>query len=145
MARAYNYATYADIEAHISQFTVTASSRPNASQADRYITDVSDRLDSKLATLDYSVPVATGATQAFDLVNSWTAVGAAMFCAAALPHGSDGKHLEFLERQWTAILTDLDQGNVRLPGVAKDSTTSLPRYASVPTGGSAYFTRDFSV
>ena len=143
MARDYAYASVGDVALHVAVASWTASSRPNATQVHNYLLDVSDQLDSKLAALNYSVPVATGATQAFNLVNAWAAVGGAMFAVAALPQGDKGVHLPFLERRWTSILTMLDEGNLTLPGVDKDSTTGRVRFGTPDAcaGASPYFTR----
>jgi hypothetical protein len=145
MARAYSYASTTDVQLHVSVATYTASSRPNLTQVGKFIDDAANTIDSKLAALNFSTPVATGATQAFELLRTWNGVGAAMYAVAALPQGDKGTHLPFLERQWSAILTMLDEGDVSLPGVSTDTTTGLvrsPAYAA--TGGaSPYFTRDY--
>jgi hypothetical protein len=141
VARPYGYASPIDAQRHVSIATWTASSKPNLTQIGEFITDASNELDGKLAALNYSTPVATGATQASDLLRTWTGVGAAYFAVCAMPNGD--KHVGPLERRWTAILTMLDEGEVKLPGVSTDSASGRIRSASVDvcSGASPYFTR----
>jgi hypothetical protein len=143
MPRAYSYATTSDVQSRVAVATFTASSRPNLTQIGGYIADAANELDGKLAALNYSVPVATGATTAWELLKTWNGIGAAMFAVAALPQGEKGTHLPFLERQWSAILTRLEEGNVQLPGVSKDSSSGRVRSASIDpcAGASPFFVR----
>lgn len=132
MARAYAYASYSDVGAHLSFVsTWTASTRPNASQVHQHLIDASGELDAALAVADYDVPVATGATIAFDVVRAWTAVGAAAHTSAAMPQGASGKHAKALADRWQALLTDIEEGDRQLP-LGRDHRRSRPRY-----GGSA--------
>lgn len=154
MARPYAYASLPDVANHLTFFksagqtqaTFTATSQPNATQVSQFLHDISDELDSRLAQHDYTVPIATGATSAFDLLNNWTSIGAAMHAAAAMPQGSSSKHLEFLERRWNAILTALDKGETVIARAAKQTTLSKVRFPAAPASGvgaSPYFTREF--
>lgn len=145
MSRPYAYASSPDVLRHLTHFqgaTFTATSKPNATQVHGNLLGAADELDAKLAAAGYSAPVATGATTAFGLLTQWNSIGAAMYSAAGQPGGGDSKHLAFLERRWTTILQAIDDGDVSLPGVAKDSTLSQVR-SSVMSSPSPYFNRDF--
>ena len=147
MPRAYAYASAPDVIQHLTLATAfSATSRPNSTQVHGQILDIADQLDAVLAAADYTVPVATGATSAFDLLNSYNAIGAAMMVTAGHPAGKDSKHLEFLERRWNAILKGISDGSIALDA-AQDTSVALPRFggsrsASV-AGASPYFAREF--
>ena len=143
--RDYAYASTPDVLMHLTLATAfTATSRPNSTQVHHHLVDISDELDAALSSQDYSVPIATGATQAQNQLNAWTAIGAAMMVTAAHPAGKDSKHLEFLERRWNAILSGISDGSLSLDA-AQDTSVSLPRYggAVAAEGASPYFGRDF--
>lgn len=144
--RSFAYATVSDIAARLPGATFTASSLPNASQVVELIVQTADELDAILADVKYSVPVPTTATAAFNLLAGWNSVGAAMYALGAKVQGQDSKQLPFLERRWTAILTDLRTGDTQLPGLSKDTTISLPRYPGAPAYAQGvatpYFTRE---
>lgn len=144
MSRPYSYASAPDVSARIGVATITASSKPNTTQVAGYIDDISDELDGRLAALNYTTPIPTGATTAFDLLNAWTSIGAAMNWTAALPQGESGKHLPYLERRWNTILKALEDGTMAVPGLSKDTTTGRVRFGVGGGTSSAtpYFVRD---
>ncbi len=142
-ARPYAYASTIDVLGHLSFASgFSATSRPNATQVHGHLLAVSDEIDSMLAQADYSIPIATGATQAMGVLRYWTGLGAAMHVAYAMPQGKETLHGEFLERRFTAILGGIHAGDITLPGdAAQDTTLSLPRFGSVATGATPYFSR----
>ena len=144
---AYAYASAPDVVGHLTLVaTFTATSRPNASQVHNHLLDTAAELNSKLAEADYSVPVSTAASAAFEQLNHFNAIGAAMYTTAAHPAGKDSKHLEFLERRWNAILSGIADGSISLDA-EQDTSVSLPRFGRsdpLAAGASPYFTRDFS-
>lgn len=139
--RDYAYASAPDVVAHLTfaPSGFTATSRPNASQVHHFLYDTAQDLDTALAAQGYSVPISTGATLAFQQMNAWNSIGAALYAGQAMPQGGDGKHVQFLERRWDVILQGIRDGDLVLPGADKDSTTGLPRYGGHAT---AAFTRD---
>ena len=105
MPRDYAYASYGDIQAHLSFIpTFTATSQPNATQAHLHLVDASNQLDSVLAIADYGTPVATTATHALELLRSWTSIGAAWKVAMSMPQGKDSKHADALGKEWQTLL-----------------------------------------
>lgn len=144
--RDYAYASAVDVLGHLTlAATFTATSRPNATQVHAQLLDTANELDSALRSADYSVPVATGATQAFDKLNTYNAIGAAMYVTAAHPAGQDSRHLAFLERRWQAILTGIAAGEIAIDA-PKDPDTAKPRFGAPGASGfgaSPYFGRNF--
>lgn len=144
--RDYAYASYGDIQAHLSFIpTFTPSTKPNATQVHSHLVDSSNLLDAALALADYSTPVPTVATHALELVRSWTAIGAAHKTALAMPGGSDSKHAEALGKDWDVILQQVRDGELGLPDLDKQSGTSLARAGGdvAGAGPSPTFTRDY--
>lgn len=143
MARAYAYASSTDVIRHLTFVaTFTATSRPNATQAHGHLSDAANELDAALTLADYSIPVATGATAAFEILRSWNAIGAACFSARSMPQGSDSKHAQALCDRFSAILDGIRDGDFALPGADKETTRGRLRYGAVATGASAWFTRE---
>jgi hypothetical protein len=148
MARLYNYASAPDVVALLTNIpTLTATSRPNATQVHSHLTWASNELDAALLRSDYSVPVsATAATQASESLRGWAAVGAAMRSAGSMPQGEDSKHYEIYREQWSAILDGITTGDLPLPGIDVDAGVSLPRFPRPidpeSIGASPFFTRD---
>lgn len=142
--RSYAYASSVDVLAHLSIATFTATSKPTATQVHSHLLSAADELDAALTAGDYTVPVATGATAASNVLRSYNAIGAALYTAQSHPSGKNSNYADFLERRWNAILTGLESGEFTLSDAGKDTTLSLPRYsgdAGIATGASPYFTR----
>jgi len=138
--RDFAYASYADIQAHLSFIpTFTATSKPNATQAHTHLVDASNQLDAALSVANYGTPIPTTATHALELLRSWAGVGAGAKVAAAMPLGKDSKHAEALGKEWEVILGQIRKGQVGLPDVAQLADTSLVRAGGNP---SPTFTRD---
>lgn len=144
MSRPFAYASPVDVLAHLSVATFTGSSRPNASEVGDLLLTASDELDAALTDAKYSVPVATGATAASELLRRYAAIGGAMYSANSHPSGKNSNFLPFLERRWNAILGSIRSGEISLPEIARDSSTSLPRFGGEPaiSGATPFFTRD---
>jgi hypothetical protein len=137
------YALAPDVSAQLPWFTLTATSKPSASQVDDMLLGVSDELDARLKRNGYALPIPTGATQSQGVLNQWAAIGGAMETALALPQGTDGKHFAALERRWNAILKGIDDGSEGLPDDGLKTTTSgVARHARSGDCATSYFTRD---
>jgi hypothetical protein len=143
----YLYASSLDVEAHLSFVaSFTPSTIPNASQVHRFLDDACNQLDAALASLDYSVPIATTATKSAELLRTYAGIGAAMWSAYAMPQGDNSLHGATLERQWTAILNGIKMGSITLPDATKSAALSGTRTASYdessePGAAAPYFKR----
>lgn len=114
--RPYSYAAVTDVAALIPGATFGATSaKPGASQVGHFLDQCSNELDALLASVDYAVPVATGATASIEMLRSWTSIGGAYRTAMAMPQGKDSKHAEAYGKEWTAILGRIEKGKVELP------------------------------
>lgn len=143
--RDYAYASYGDIQAHLSFIpTFTATSQPNASQAHHHLVDAANQLDAALVVANYSTPIPTTATHALELLRSWTAIGAAWKVAFAMPQGKDSKHAEALGKEWKAILGEVREGKVGIPGVGQVAGVAHARSGgdALNPGASPTFSRD---
>lgn len=144
--RPYAYASEPDIR-RLLQFlpaTITATSRPQATQLHNALVAASDELDSALALVNYDTPVSTVASIAQGALRSWAAIGAAGEVAFALPQGSDSKHAKGYQEKFSAILEGIRDRDRELPDASKGSR-SRPRHPRTPAGaigGSPMFSRD---
>lgn len=113
-----SYATIQDVQARDPTLQITASSVPNASQVSRFIEDTAAELDGILAALDYSVPIATTATQAHAMLRGFNALGANAYVQEATPTSRDR---DLARKLWEDCKKALAAGNVALPGAAAGS------------------------
>lgn len=145
MPRSDVYAALEDVLAKVPYFRISATNaKPNASQVADFIAGISDEIDAKLERAGYSVPIPTTATRSRDLLNQWTAIGAGMETAAAMPQGEDSKHLKYLERRWNAILKSLDEGFSLPDEDLRETSSTTPRFGRVGAADSTepYFEKD---
>lgn len=128
--RSYAYASLQDVQSFLPGVNFMATSaKPGATQVANFLNLASDDLDSLLGTLDYSVPIATTATQAMEMLRNWTTIGAAYRTAIAMPQGKESKHAETYGKEWTAILKSIESGQRFLPDASR-AVGRLPRSAS---------------
>src|SRR3990172_2903351 len=72
------YAALSDVQGLLAKWEITASSKPNATQAGAIITQVSAEIDSVISSAGYAVPVTTPAwfLDALKLLNCYGAAAA---------------------------------------------------------------------
>lgn len=130
------YASYSDIQTRLAFIpTFTATSKPNATQAHTALIDASNQLDAALSVSDYRQPIPASASAAWELLRTWAGLGGAAKVAFALPQGTRGNHAEALGEEWKALLKDLREGRLALPGVDKDGGVALVRSPESPVTG----------
>jgi hypothetical protein len=141
------YASAPDVNALLSFVpTFTATSRPNASQVAFHLELASNDLDAELALADYSIPVATGATVAAEMLRSWTALGAAFYLAQSMPQGQDSLHARDYRIKFETILNRIRQDEIELPGATRDTALNQARYKTYTASTVAdypAFSRDY--
>lgn len=139
------YATTADVQRKLTFLSpsLSATTKPTASQVADAIVGASDELDAALALVNYSVPVPTAATIALGVLREWAAIGAAGEVAYSLPQGSDSKHLGYRER-FSVILDEIRDRSRDLPDAPRDASARLrvPAQPRSGLGASPMFTRD---
>jgi phage gp36-like protein len=133
------YATVADVAALAALRTFTASTRPNTTEVTGFLEDAQGVLDSILAARGYQLPVPITATNALDLLEHYTAVGAWAMVEAAAPT-SDAR--EIAERAWMNAQKMLRDGLIEPVGLSQVTTTVTPRAGFAPT---AMFCRDMAL
>lgn len=123
------YATLAEVQGLIAQFTIGASTTPNTTQANAIITDVSNEIDVRLASAGFSVPVTTPAylLDWLGLLNAYGA--AAAILKSAFPDAvgpGDTPAYAFWEERYQAGLKLISDGEVAPPGAGSNENNVLP-------------------
>ena len=129
------YAVASQVEARNPKRVFTGSSLPATDQVTQYLVDTAAELDGILLARGYTVPVATSATSAHELMVNYNVLGAHFLAEQAAPT-SDRE--ESAQKAWENAKKMLKDGKIELDA-ARDTTESSPRGPTVP---SAYFFRD---
>jgi len=130
------YATLDDVRGLIGQFTIDATSKPTATQAQVIVDDTADEIDVRLAGAGFLVPVTAPAyfLDWLGLLNGYGA--AAAILKSKLPDATgqgDTPAYAFWEARYQAGLDDISSGTVGIPDAATGTGLILP---------STYFTRN---
>lgn len=124
------YATVTHVEAlNVGRGPYTASSLPNATQVAQYLAETAGELDSILRVRGYALPVATGATSALELLESYNAIGA---WAKVETSAQTSDRRELAVKMWESAKKMLADSTIEIDA-ARSVDTSFPRYPEAPT------------
>lgn len=112
------YADIHDVQARDPTITFSATSTPNASQVALFLADTAAELDGILSALNYSVPIATGASAARAMLRSFNALGANAYVQEVAP---TSRGADQARKLWEDAKKMLRSGDVVLPGASSDS------------------------
>lgn len=131
------YASVEDVRGQNPARSITASTRPNASQAWLFLEDTAAEIDGLLRARGYSAPVATTATSAYALMRQGNVLGAAAMLEQAAPQSDRLKEALHLWEEFKAMLDREDF----LLDAAADSSLAV-RYPAVSgANATSYFGR----
>lgn len=122
------YATVFHVEAQTTR-QFTASSKPQATQIVTLLDNVAAEIDSILRSTGFSLPVATTATSALELLEYYNALGVAARVQDLAPSGRPD---DTVKDEWDRARAMLAAGNVDL-GADKSADTSFARWGGSPT------------
>lgn len=105
------YATVAHVAALNSARTFTANTQPSVEDCLLFLEDVKVEIDGVLRGHGYELPIATTATDALRLLQSYNAKGAWALCERAAPASP---HRESAQKEWNENLSALKTGKVEL-------------------------------
>lgn len=129
------YATVSDVQQQNVVRTISATSRPNASQVIDWLEQTAAVLDGLLRESGYSLPVPTTATQVLKLLEHYNALGAAALVERGAPTSDRRKEAQELWEGAQKMLRD-DLLNLDAPRDEATRTIRAPAYAT------PMFTRD---
>jgi hypothetical protein len=134
------YATVADVERYVpARAPFQANTKPSATQVAALITDATADIEGVLAEAGYSLPIATTATQAFQIVQAACAKCAAELVERVAPTSNRVEHYAKMCSEAKKMLAA-----GKLPGVDLGTDTGQARYS--PTEATApIFTRDMEL
>lgn len=118
------YATATQVFALDTGRTYTASSKPNITQVEQYLEHTAAELDGILRGLGYTVPVATTATSAYDLLEGFNSYGAIAMVEQSAP--TPGGKAAPWAKMWEDAKKMLACGDLKLDA-ARDADISRPR------------------
>lgn len=134
------YATVADVQA-LAGLAFGASTLPRTDQVGGFLTETAAVLDGILSAKGYSLPVATSATSALELLEHFNALGGQAKALAANPAAPKDRR-DAAETAWKDAQTMLRDGLIEPVGLTKDTATARVRVGET---ASAFFTRDMGL
>jgi hypothetical protein len=123
------YATLAEVQQLMAQFTISATSTPNTTQATAIMTDISNEIDVRLSGAGFSVPVTD--PQYFEdwlaLLNSYGAAAAVLksMFPDAVGIGETPAYA-FWEARYQQGLKDIADGTISPADTPSNANTVLP-------------------
>lgn len=128
----YGYCTLDDVRARNPARQLSPSTVPNLVDVIGFISQTAAELDGILKAKGYTTPIATSATQAFQLLRNYNALGAACLVEQSAITGA-GKRTDICS-MWDHAKSMLAAGTMELDA-AKDTTSSMPRGGRSGDGG----------
>jgi hypothetical protein len=103
--------------------TYSATSQPNTSQVDGFITQIAAEIDGILAARGYETPVASAATSALALLEHGNALGVQVLIEHSAPNGQ-GK-VDMAVKLWESFKKTISEGKLEIPQIPADTSRGL--------------------
>ena len=117
------YATFGSILAHIPHVSLdNANTKPSRKQAIAMAKDTFREVNSMLEVLGYKIPVASSNSTSIGFLRTMCSAGVAKSIAAAVSSvdGGSSSTADFLQKEYDRMWKALRNGDVTLPGAARD-------------------------
>lgn len=123
----FAYCSLADVEGETG-FKYDAESQPSRTEATNIIEGVAAEIDGALEAVGYTIPVASTATRALQMLRRYNILGAAYRCWHADVRGTDDfPAVKSWELDFRTFIKNISEGKIKLPGVDDTNTKNVAK------------------